>query len=95
MPHLQFEINRTLKDEEKISFQDEVQQLFSEVMDTGTDHISISIRECGTHNLSIGRVKDPARCVAVVNAYIRQGRSMEQRKELTLGFTELIKSRYI
>ena len=90
MPHLQFEINRSLKEEEKISFHAEVRKLFSQVMDTGTDHICISIREYGTHNLSIGRVKDPAKGVAVVNADIRQGRTMEQRRELTLGFMELM-----
>ncbi len=90
MPHLQFEINRRLKDEEKIAFHAEVRQLFSEIMDTGTDHICISIREYGTHNLSIGRVKDPAKGVAVVNADIREGRTMQQRRDLALGFMELM-----
>jgi phenylpyruvate tautomerase PptA (4-oxalocrotonate tautomerase family) len=90
MPHLQFEINRTLADAEKISFAEQVRKLFAEVMDTGTDHISISIREFGTHNLSIGRVRDPAKGVAVVNADIRAGRTMEQRRTLTLGFMELL-----
>jgi len=90
MPHLQFEINRSLKDEEKIAFAEEVRQLFAEIMDTGTDHISISIREFGTHNLSIGRVKEPEKGIAVVNADIRQGRSMEKRRELTLGFMDLM-----
>ncbi len=59
-------------------------------MDTGTDHISISIREFGIYNLSIGRVKEPEKGVAVVNADIREGRTMEQRRTLTLGFMELI-----
>ena len=90
MPHLQFEINRSLADDEKISFAEQVRQLFSEVMDTGTDHISISIREFGTHNLSIGRVKEPEQGVAVVNADIREGRTMEQRRNLTLGFIDLL-----
>ncbi len=90
MPHLQFEINRSLKNEEIISFSAEVQQLFSNTMDTGTDHICISIREYKTHNLTIGRVKDPAKGVAVVNADIRQGRTMEQRRALSLGFMDLM-----
>jgi phenylpyruvate tautomerase PptA (4-oxalocrotonate tautomerase family) len=90
MPHLQFEINRSLKDEEKTPFDEEVRQLFSRVMDTGTDHICISIREFGTHNLSIGRATDPESGVAVVNADIREGRTMKQRRELTLGFMELM-----
>ena len=90
MPHLQFEINRSLTDDEKISFTEQVRQLFSEVMDTKTDHISISIREFGTHNLSIGRVKEPEQGIAVVNADIRKGRTMEQRRTLTLGFIDLL-----
>jgi phenylpyruvate tautomerase PptA (4-oxalocrotonate tautomerase family) len=90
MPHLQFEVNRTLADAEKISFAEQVRKLFAEVMDTGTDHISISIRELGTHNLAIGRVREPEKGVAVVNADIREGRTMEQRRTLTLGFMELL-----
>ena len=90
MPHLQFEINRSLTDDEKISFAEQVRQLFSEVMDTTTDHICISIREFDTHNLSIGRAKEPGLGVAVVNADIRKGRTMEQRRTLTLGFIDLL-----
>lgn len=90
MPHLQFEINRPLNDTDKISFAEQVRLLFSNIMDTGTDHISISIREFGTHNLSIGRVKQPEKGIALVNADIREGRTMEQRRRLTLGFMDLL-----
>ena len=90
MPHLQFEINQSLTDADKIAFAEKVRQLFSEIMDTGTDHISISIREFGTHNLSIGRVKEPEKGVAVVNADIREGRTIKQRRTLTLGFMDLL-----
>lgn len=90
MPHLQFEINRSLTDKDKIEFAENVRQHFSEVMDTGTDHISISIREFGTYNLSIGRTDEPEKGIAVVNADIREGRTMEQRRTLTLGFMDLL-----
>ena len=90
MPHLQFEINQKMTDGEKKSFSERVRKLFSDVMDTGTDHVSISIREFGTYNLSIGRVKEPEKGIAVVNADIRNGRSMDQRRTLALGFIELI-----
>ena len=91
MPHLQFEFNRSLTDSQKTTLAEQVRALFSNIMDTGTDHISISIREFGTYNLSIGRVKEPKEGVAVVNADIREGRTIEQRRALTLGFMELIK----
>lgn len=90
MPHLQFEINRPLEDAAKITFAENVRQLFSTIMDTGTDHISISIREFGTCNLSVGRVKQPEQGIALVNADIREGRTIEKRRELTLGFMQLL-----
>lgn len=90
MPHLQFEINKSLQDSEKQGFADKVRKLFAEVMDTGTDHICVTIREYGVHNLSIGRVKDPHQGIAVVNADIREGRTLQQRRELTLGFMALL-----
>ena len=44
MPHLQFEINKKVSDESKEIFVNEIRKTFSEVMDTGTEHISISLR---------------------------------------------------
>lgn len=95
MPHLQFEFNRRLVDADKIAFAENVRHKFSSIMDTGTDHISISIREFNTHNLSIGRVKEPEKGIAVVNADIRTGRTIEQRRTLTLEFMELINNTFI
>jgi phenylpyruvate tautomerase PptA (4-oxalocrotonate tautomerase family) len=90
MPHLQFEINRPLTDPDKQVFAQKVRQLFSETMDTGTDHISITIREYGTYNISVGRITNPEQGVALVNADIREGRTMKQRRTLCLGFMELL-----
>ncbi len=90
MPHLQFELNKPLKDSDKRAFAEQVRLLFSRVMDTGTDHISISLREFPTHNLSLGRVKEPEKGIALVNADIREGRSLEQRRKLALGFMDLL-----
>ncbi|MDH3998794.1 MAG: 4-oxalocrotonate tautomerase family protein [Desulfuromonadales bacterium] len=92
MPHLQFEINRPLKDADKISFAESVRQLFARIMDTGADHISITLRELGLYNLSIGRAKEPEKGIAVVNADIREGRTIEQRRALALGFMDLLQA---
>jgi phenylpyruvate tautomerase PptA (4-oxalocrotonate tautomerase family) len=81
MPHLQFEVNRSVADAAKLVFAEEVRQLFAKVMGSGTDHISISIRECITHDLSIGRVTEPEKGIAIVDADIRRGRTLEQRRE--------------
>ena len=90
MPHLQFEINRHIPDATKVELAERVRQLFAEVMDTGTDHISISIHECGTHDLSLGRVQDPEKGIVLVDADLRRGRTLEQRRTLALGFIALL-----
>jgi phenylpyruvate tautomerase PptA (4-oxalocrotonate tautomerase family) len=90
MPHLQFDINRQASSEQKVAFAKRVRSLFSEVMGTGTDHISISVREFGTYNLFIGRVRNQEEEVALVNADIREGTDLKKRRMLALGFMEII-----
>lgn len=41
MPHLQFQIYRGIHDAAKVALAQRVRLLFAEVMDTGTDHITI------------------------------------------------------
>ena len=58
MPHLQFEINKKLNKDLKEKFIKFVEVSFSEIMQTGTDHVAISIREFEKSNLSLGRAKN-------------------------------------
>lgn len=90
MPHLQVDINSKLDDRVKKSIADRFKTLFSKVMDTGTDHIAISIREHETYNLDIGRVKDHKKGVALVNADIREGRELNKRRDIALGFINIL-----
>ena len=90
MPHIQIEINQTLPDTRKTALAGEVKALFARVMDTGTDHIATSIREYGTYNLDLGRVEDHTLGVALVNADLRQGRTLQQRRNLALGLIDLL-----
>ena len=90
MPHLQLDINRTLTPVQKTAVAARFKQLFSEVMDTGTDHIAISIREHGTFNLDIGRATDQEKGIALINADIREGRIMSQRRDLAVGFIDIM-----
>ena len=59
-------------------------------METKTDHIATAIREHGAHNLDIGRAEDREDGVAHVNADVRLGRTIEQRRTLALGFIEIL-----
>ena len=90
MPHLQIDINKSLSDANKISIASQFKTLFSNVMETSTDHIATSIRELGTYNLDIGRVKNHELGVALVSADIREGRELEKRRALALGFIKIL-----
>ena len=90
MPHLQIDINKNVKNEVKKNIAIRFKSLFSKIMDTGTDHIATTIRELDTYNLDIGRVKDYKQGVALINADIRGGRELEKRRNLALGFIEIV-----
>jgi len=64
---------------------------FSEIMDTTTGHIAITIREYKSGNLQLGRVKDINEKMAFVNADIREGRTYEKRRMLAVAFMDEIK----
>ena len=90
MPHLQIDINKNVEIEVKKSIAIRFKALFSKIMDTGTDHIATSIREFDTYNLDIGRVKDHKQGVALINADIRTGRELVKKRNLALGFIEIL-----
>ena len=81
MPHLQFEINKKINQKVKKSFIKYVQKSFSSIMQTGTDHIAISIREFEKNNLSLGRANSE-NFICLMNLDIRSGRTKKQIKQL-------------
>ncbi|AMO56599.1 tautomerase [Endozoicomonas montiporae] len=91
MPHLQFEFNKPLNGSSKVEFSNQVRAIFARIMDTGTDHIAISIREVEPYNLSIGRAR-PEDSVCLMNLDIREGRTISQRRELAIDYMTLVES---
>jgi len=89
MPHLQFEINKKVSNETKDKFVNEIRETFSQIMDTGTDHIAISIREYDKYNLTIGRA-NPNDDICLMNLDIREGRTIEKRRELALRYMSIV-----
>ena len=81
MPHLQFDINKKLDGGVKQKFIKFVEHSFSEIMETGTDHIAISIREEEKSNLSLGRA-NKNEDICLMNLDIRSGRKKEQIEKL-------------
>ena len=93
MPHLQFEINKQVENHIKNTFVNKIRAAFAEIMDTGTDHIAISIREYSKYNLTIGRA-DPEDDICLMNLDIREGRNIEQRRELALRYMNIVKDNF-
>ncbi|MBP6715144.1 MAG: tautomerase [Aliarcobacter sp.] len=90
MPHLQFEINKKVSDDSKEEFVNEIRNAFAQIMDTGTDHIAISIREYDKYSLTIGRA-EITDDICLMNLDIRVGRTIEKRRELALSYMEIVK----
>ena len=93
MPHLQFEINKKVSNESKEEFVKEIRESFSEIMDTGTDHIAITIREYDKYSLTIGRA-NPTDDICLMNLDIREGRIMEKRRELALKYMQIVQQNF-
>lgn len=93
MPHLQFEINKKVSNESKEEFVKEIRASFSEIMDTGTDHIAITIREYDKYSLTIGRA-NPADDICLMNLDIREGRTIEKRRELALKYMQIVQQNF-
>ena len=85
MPHLQFDINKKLEKKLKQQIIIFIEKNFSKIMETGTDHIAITIREFKKDNLSLGRVNNSDH-VCLMNLDIRLGRTEKQKLELVKSF---------
>ena len=88
MPHLQFDLNLAPSAEEKRRVGEAVVRHFSQIMDTGTDHIGITFRCYGKDDLVFGRAERPEQGIAFVDADIRRGRSAEQKRRLALALMD-------
>src|SRR5882724_12819877 len=85
MPHLQFDLNFTPKAQDKTRFADAVVQHFGKVMDTGTDHVAVTLRCGAREDLVFGRAGDPSRGIAFLNADLRRGRTPDQKRRFALA----------
>jgi phenylpyruvate tautomerase PptA (4-oxalocrotonate tautomerase family) len=90
MPHLQFEVNFPATKEEKTRFASAVIRHFSEIMDTGTDHIAVTVRCFAPEDLTFGRAAPSGGRTAYVNADIRLGRTKDQKRRLALAYIDEI-----
>lgn len=94
MPHLQFELDFKPAANEKQAFAAEVVRLFSTIMDTGTDHIAITLRCYEPEDMVFGRAQKPGAGKVFLNADIRMGRTPAQKRQLSLDIMADLESRW-
>ena len=90
MPHLQFDINKKLTNDQRKFFVNYVKSVFSEIMRTGVNHIAVSLREFPKFSLTLGRAK-LGDFVCFMNLDIRTGRTNKQKRELAIKYMEGVK----
>lgn len=94
MPHLQFELSFTPPPEVKRAFASAVVNHFATIMDTGTDHIAVTLRCYGADDLAFGRAVEPSKGIAFLNADIRLGRTRDQKRRFSLAVIDELGIRF-
>tara|TARA_B100000989_G_C19203866_1_gene328920 strand:- start:129 stop:533 length:405 start_codon:yes stop_codon:yes gene_type:complete len=90
MPHLQFDVNKELTNEQRKVFVEYVKSEFSEIMRTGVNHIAVSLREFPKFSLTLGRAK-LGDFVCFMNLDVRNGRTNKQKRDLVIKYMEGVK----
>ena len=90
MPHLQFDVNKELNNEQRKVFVEYVKSIFSEIMRTGTNHIAVSLREFPKYSMTLGRA-NLGDLVCFMNLDVRNGRTNKQKRELAIKYMEGVK----
>ncbi len=90
MPHLQFDVNKELTNEQRKVFVEYVKSEFSEIMRTGVNHIAVSLREFPKFSLTLGRAK-LGDFVCFMNLDVRNGRTNKQKRDLAIKYMEGVK----
>ena len=90
MPHLQFEVNKELNNEQRKVFVEYVKRIFSEIMRTGVNHIAVSLRELPKFSMTLGRA-ELGDFVCFMNLDVRNGRTNKQKRELAIKYMEGVK----
>mgnify|MGYP001181677369 FL=1 len=90
MPHLQFDVNKELNNEQRKVFVEYVTNVFSEIMRTGVNHIAVSLREFPKFSLTLGRAK-LGDFVCFMNLDVRNGRTNKQKRDLVIKYMEGVK----
>lgn len=90
-PSLTVDCSAAMTEGEKQAFVRRLTDLYAEHMETGTDHVTVVIRERSTAELAIGRAGTGEPCF-LLEADVRRGREFEQKRSFALAAMELAAS---
>ena len=90
MPHLQFDVNKELNNEQRKVFVEYVKRVFSDIMRTGVNHVAVSLREFPKFSMTLGRA-ELGDFVCFMNLDMRTGRTNKQKRELAIKYMEGVK----
>lgn len=91
MPHLQFELSEAVEATDVESFAEWLRDRYSAIMETGTDHIGVTIRN--ESFLTMGRA-EPGAPIVFLDADVRTGRTFEQRRTLAEAIVQELHDRW-
>jgi phenylpyruvate tautomerase PptA (4-oxalocrotonate tautomerase family) len=93
MPLLQIDTTVRMSSDEKTELAEALRERYSEIMDTGTDHVAVAIRPREPAELSLGRETADDR-LFVLDADIREGRGFESKRAFVLAVMEFVASEH-
>ena len=91
MPHLQFELSIAVAPEAARDFTTWATDRYADVMETGTGHVAVTIRDEATVDMGRAGRDEP---VALLNADVRAGRSVDQREAYAMAVIDEFEARW-
>jgi phenylpyruvate tautomerase PptA (4-oxalocrotonate tautomerase family) len=88
MPFLTINSTKEITPEAKEAFFDEVASLYADVMDSETTYLSMRFCSVSRENLWLGRATGSNPDVVVLEADVRAGRAVDQRRAFAVSFME-------
>lgn len=90
MPLLSIATNRRIDTDAKRSFSAVLAETYAEVMDSETDYLAVKHDTVDRGDLWLGRAGGSQGDVALLEADVREGRSVERRRAFALEFIEMV-----
>ena len=86
MPYLALDTTADLTPAERRDCTNAFTELYTDIMETASDHVAVAVRDHPTEAMALGRAVDGP--IAVLSADIRRGRPFDQRRRFVLAVVD-------